>query len=411
MRAPEAPPIEPRHRRSAAPAPRRGFGGRWLPVGVVMAVAAVCAGVYVVDQLTVPPEIAQPDLLSLIPPTPDVPPVLAAPAAVDSAPSAEPEATGPATEEPGSGEGEAASEGSGEQTATGTTRRRVAGNAPGGLPWRSGLVIGTQSEVDRWESFRGRPIDVVHGFTDRSSWEEVESASWILSAWADSPHAIVISQPFWPEGSGGSLSECAGGAYDSHWADYGSALANAGRTDAYTRLAWEFNGDWFEWSATDVTAWKQCYRQVVQAVRSTAPDARFEWNMNAHGSQTSDGDAWKSYPGDDVVDVVGIDPYDHYPTSTTAAEFDEQCRASEGLCSVIDFARAHGKGVGVTEWGVISSGIGDNPLYMEKMHETFLAGADVMEYETYFNESAFSTTLDDGANPQSAEVYRSLWGG
>ncbi|MDN5933797.1 MAG: hypothetical protein L0I24_22450, partial [Pseudonocardia sp.] len=87
------------------------------------------------------------------------------------------------------------------------------------------------------------------------------------------------------------------------------------------------------------------------------------------------------------------------------------CNDSEGLCSVIDFARAHGKGVGVTEWGVISSGIGDNPVYMEKMFETFMAGADVMEYETYFNEENFSTTLDDGANPQSAEVYRNLWGG
>jgi len=402
MLAPEAPPIEPRHRRAVAPAPRRGVGGRWLPVGVVLAVAIVCGGVYVVDQLTIPPQTAEPDLLSLIPPTPDEPVVLAAPAAVDSAPGTE-TATAEAapTEEAGESDGPAT---------TSPTRRRSGGTAPGGLPWRSGLVIGTQSEVDSWQSYRGRPIDVVHGFTERGSWEGVESASWILSAWGDSPHAIVISQPFWPEGSGGSLSECAGGAYDANWARYGSALAAAGRTDAYTRLAWEFNGDWFEWSATDVGAWKQCYRQVVQAVRSTAPDARFEWNMNAHGSQSSDGDAWKAYPGDDVVDVVGIDPYDHYPTSTTAAEFNQQCTDSEGLCSVIDFARAHGKGVGVTEWGVINSGIGDNPVYMEKMFETFTAGADVMEYETYFNEESFSTTLDDGANPQSAEVYRTLWG-
>ncbi|MDN5750960.1 MAG: hypothetical protein L0H64_21040, partial [Pseudonocardia sp.] len=380
----------------------------------------------VIDGWTAPLQAAEPDLLSLSPSTPDLPPVLAAPAATDSAPSTEPASTTEAapTEEAEASDEQAASDGqaasdeatsdegaSDEQAATRPTTRRSTGTAPGGLPWRSGLVIGTQAEVDSWESYRGRPIDVVHGYTDRGSWESIESAGWILSAWADSPHALVISQPFWPEGSGGSLSECASGAYDANWARYGSALAEAGRTDAYTRLAWEFNGDWFEWSATDVGAWKQCYRQVVQAVRTTAPDARFEWNMNAHGSQTSDGDAWKSYPGDDVVDVIGIDAYDHYPASTTAAEFDEQCNASEGLCSVIDFARAHGKGVGVTEWGVISSGIGDNPVYMEKMFETFMAAADVMEYETYFNEENFATTLDDGANPQSAEVYRNLWGG
>lgn len=402
MRVSEAPPIEPKHRRAAPKAsPRRGVGGRWLPVGVVAAVAMVCVGVYVVDQLTVPRP-AEPDLLSLIPPTPDLPPVLTAPAAVDSAPAPEAAAAAPPTEEAEEAE---------EPAATSPTRRRSGGNAPNGLPWRSGLVIGTQDQVDRWESFRGRSVDVVHGFTERGSWEGIESASWILSAWADSPAAIVISQPFWPEGSGGSLSECASGAYDANWARYGSALADAGRTDAYTRLAWEFNGNWFEWSSTDVGAWKECYRQVVQAVHTTAPDARFEWNINAHGSQTSDGDAWKSYPGDDVVDIIGIDPYDHYPASPTASEFDEQCSDSEGLCSVIEFARAHGKGVGVTEWGVINSGVGDNPVYVEKMFETFMAGADVMEYETYFNEADYATTLDDGANPESAEVYRSLWGG
>lgn len=403
MRAPEAPPIEPRHRRAATRAPRRGIGGRWLPVGVVMAVAIVCGGVYVVDQLTVPAQVAEPDLLSLIPPTPDEPVLLAAPAAVDSAPTSEATVAAAApTEE---------AEESAEPAVTSPTRRRSGGTAPSGLPWRSGMFVGTPDEVNAFENFRGRPIDVVHGFTERDSWEGIESASWILDFYASSPADIVISQPFWPVGSGGSLQECADGAYGENWANYGRSLSAAGRTDAYTRLAWEFNGDWFEWSATDVDAWKSCFRQVVQAVRSTAPDARFEWNMNAHGSSTSNGDAWLSYPGDDVVDVVGIDPYDHFPVSRTSQEFDAQCTGREGLCTVIDFARERGKGVGVSEWGVINTGMGDNPVYIEKMYETFAEAADVMEYETYFNEDSVEGDLDGDNNPLSAETYRRLWGG
>ncbi|MBC8091000.1 MAG: hypothetical protein H7Y15_03495, partial [Pseudonocardia sp.] len=63
MRAPALDtPIEPRHRRSAA---RRGTGRRWLPLGVAVAVAIVGAGVYVVDQVSVP-EISEPSLLALI---------------------------------------------------------------------------------------------------------------------------------------------------------------------------------------------------------------------------------------------------------------------------------------------------------------------------------------------------------
>ena len=403
--APET-PIEPRHRRSAA---RRGTGRRWLPLGVAVAVAIVGAGVYSVDQVSVP-EISEPSLLALIPPTPDVPPVVTAPAGGDGAPAVDPNAVPVVAAAPVAPPAPVAV--AVEEPAPAPAPRRSTGGATGGLPWNSGVVVGKPDEVTSWEDYRGRSVDVVHAFTTRDSWENIESASWIMGYYADFPGELVISQPFWPEDSGGSLGECAGGAYDSNWANYGRALVDAGRTDAFTRLAWEFNGDWFEWESTDVEAWKSCFRNVVQAVRSTAPDARFDWNFNAHGSQSSDGDAWLSYPGDEFVDVIGIDAYDHYPASTTAEDFDKQCTDTHGLCTAIDYARGHGKGVGVTEWGVIKSGAGDNPVYIEKMFETFSNAADVMEYETYFNEQEFGNALHaPNQNPASSEAYLSLFGG
>lgn len=283
------------------------------------------------------------------------------------------------------------------------------------LPWSSGIVIGTPSQVTAWESFRGLSVDVVHAFAARSNWQEVESAGWIMGYYKTSAEKLVISQPFWPEGIGGSMSACANGAYDANWRRYGESLTRNGRVaSTTTRLAWEFNGNWFQWSAHNPTEWKACWRKVVTAVRSTAPTAKFEWAMNAHGSQTSGGSAWNSYPGDDVVDVIGIDPYDHYPASRTAAEFDKQCNDSEGLCNVIKVARQRGKTVGVGEWGVAKGGggAGDNPLYIQKMYETFRDGADVMGYETYFNEDAYGNALvNPRQNPQSADKYIALFGG
>jgi hypothetical protein len=372
----------PRHRHRRAPQ------RLWLPVGVVAVVALVGAVVYGVNLLNqqVP---GDPALLSALP---------SQNAAQNTAPPpavAPPSTTAPAvTPKPA------------------PAKAPSAGGGPGrsGLAWQSGIVVGPPSEVKAWEGFRGRTVDVVHGFTERGSWDGVESADWILSDYAKAPVKLVISQPFWPEGSGGSLKACAGGAYDANWARYGKALKAAGRTDAYTRLAWEFNGDWFEWSATDVGAWKQCFRRVVTAVRSTAPGARFEWNMNAHGSQTAGGSAWNAYPGDDVVDVVGIDAYDHYPSSPSAAAFDEQCNDSEGLCNVVKFARKHGKKVGVTEWGVTKDG-GDNPLYIQKMFATFQAAKDVMAYETYFNSGEEGNALvNPSQHPDAAAAYRRLFG-
>ncbi len=286
------------------------------------------------------------------------------------------------------------------------------------LPWPSGITVGTPSAITAWESFRGSAVGAIHAFAARSNWSEVESAGWIMGYYKSSPELLVISQPFWPEGTGGSMSACASGSYDANWKRYGSMLQASGRKDkTVTRLAWEFNGDWFQWSSRNPTEWKACWRKVVTAVRSTAPGAKFEWAMNAHGSQESDGDAWKSYPGDDVVDLVGIDPYDHYPASRTAAEFDEQCNDSEGLCNVIKFARQHGKKVGVGEWGVAKDssngggGAGDNPVYIQKMYETFYAARDVMGYETYFNEEAYGNALvNPRQNPRSADLYVSLFG-
>ena len=405
------PPPRPRRRAAAARPPGRALRAlfapaarRWLPLGVIVAVAAVAAGVYLVDRISVPP---QPSLLAVVPPTPELEPVVLAPAGGDAAPgpaltTGTPTPTPTPEAEPEEAEGEPA-------PARGPSRRT--GDAPAGLAWHSGVVLGSPAERASWEDYRGRRVDVVHAFTARGSWEDVVSAGWIMGYYADFDGLLVISQPFWPEGSGGSLGACADGAYDDRWAEYGRTLVKNGREDAFTRLAWEFNGTWFEWSATDVDDWKSCFRSVVDAVRSTAPEARFEWNFNAHGSQTCDGDAWKCYPGDGYVDVVGIDPYDHHPTSPSAAAFDEQCSDPHGLCTVIDFARDHGKEVGVTEWGVIDSGMGDNPLYMEKMYETFSAASDVMAYETYFNSSEHGTTLDGRDNPESSAVYRELWGG
>lgn len=399
----------PRHGRArhSATAGTSAFSRRvrqlW-PLGIVLSVAMIGSLVLGLHRLgsVADDTVSKPSLLALLPtdppnaPSSEMPPISSAPPEPTATPTTA-AATTTATREKKKATA----------AAPAPAPRRNVGS--GGVPWASGLWVGRPASITEWESFRGRKVDVVNAFAERGSWKEIESVSWIMGYYKDSPSELVISQPFWPEGSGGSLSACASGAYDENWARYGTTLKNSGRTDAYTRLAWEFNGTWFEWSSTDVEAWKDCYRKVVQAVRSTAPGARFEWNMNAHGSSSSDGDAWKSYPGDDVVDIVGIDPYDHYPPSRTEAEFDKQCTGNEGLCTVMDFARKHGKLVGVTEWGVMSAGAGDNPLYIEKMYETFLANKDVMAYETYFSSAEHGSALI-GQNPKSAAAYKSLWG-
>ncbi|WP_336502393.1 glycoside hydrolase family 26 protein [Candidatus Frankia alpina] len=215
----------------------------------------------------------------------------------------------------------------------------------------SGVSAGSMTQVRAWESFRGSPVNAVLTFSDRSSWQTMTSP-WVGSGpekFSTFNGTWIISQPFFPTG-GGDMNSCASGAYSSHWADFGRWLVNKGRPASIIRLAWEFNGNWFPWSVskTSATTWVSCFRQVVGAIRSTDPQARIDWALNAHS-----GGAWSVYPGDQYLDIIGVDSYDQWPASTTDAAFATQRAEATGLCSVIAFARQHGKQFSVPEWGLV----------------------------------------------------------
>lgn len=129
----------------------------------------------------------------------------------------------------------------------------------------------------------------------------------------------------------------------------------------------------------------------------------------AHGAHRCD-------PGDDYVDFVGIEAFDMYPPLRDEAAWDARCASPTGLCSVIEFAREHGKQVGIAEWGVIScgeNGGGDNPFFVQKMFETFAANSDIMGFESYFEDTTdgvCSALLHGTENPEASARYRGLYG-
>jgi hypothetical protein len=289
-----------------------------------------------------------------------------------------------------------------------------------GLPWMSG--VHPSNELAPYLSFgawRGRPIDVAVVFTIRDSgWDTMVKPSWPVDMFKTFAGKLVISQPTFPEGQG-SNAECATGAYDQHWKDFGTFLVQNNRADSIVRLGWEFNGTYMYWHAdASGNDFKTCYQKIVTAIRSTDPKVEMDWTINAHNSPVpSSGNPFDAYPGDAYVDFVGIDAYDHYPASKDQATFDKQCNTENGLCYFMNFARQHGKKVGVGEWAVAScsgDGGGDNPFYITAMHAIFVANQDVMGYESYYHDpmpnNVCSTIEDGGQNPKSAAVYKQLWG-
>jgi hypothetical protein len=288
-----------------------------------------------------------------------------------------------------------------------------------GLPWPSGTNVRDSARLESFRVFRGSAADVALVLTDYSTWAGVTQPDALLAEFSGFAGRLVVAQPFWPYEIDGSLAECAAGDYDAHWTRFGETLSAHGRGDSIVRLAWQFNGDDVPWAATSAGTWIACYRRVTGAIREAAPRVWMDWSMNAHGtSQPAGGDAFDVYPGDEFVDVVGIDAYDMTPSSPDRAAWDAQCNGKQGLCQVVDFARAHGKRVGVGQWAVVTcNGFGDaggdNPFFVEKMHEAFTTNADVMAYETYYNDPnprEFCTSLFEPVEaPRAAARYAELF--
>ena len=302
---------------------------------------------------------------------------------------------------------------------------------PPRAPARIGVFRGTDpGEVKRFEAWAGRPVDYVIDYSTRSSWADIADPELLIDAWRGTGYRVVQGLAMLPmDDDSATIENGAGGEYDHYFRDLARNLVNGGQADAVLRVGWEFNLGGSRWGTDDPTAWVAYYRNIVGSMRSV-PGQRFQfdWNVNNGNNPV---DAVDYYPGDDVVDYVGIDAYDQSWTSGTypyPSGCDQACRVtrqdrawfrdilggSRGLMFWAKFAADHGRPVSLPEWGLWERpdghGGGDDPGYIRRMHD-FITGHDVA-YAAYFEYSAEDGThmLSDGTFPQSAAVYRQLFG-
>ena len=171
--------------------------------------------------------------------------------------------------------------------------------------------------------------------------------------------------------------------------------------DTVIVLGWEMNGiTYTHRCGPDPEAWKQYWNRIVTTMRSV-PGQKFRFDFTP--TRGRDAVPWtQCYPGDDTVDIIGMDSYDQ-PSGLT---FDQQIEEPLGLQEHVDFAKAHGKPISYPEWGLFRNG--DNSEYMRRM----LAWMD--EHKPLYN------TVTDycphgvwqcADNPKSSEVYRSVLSG
>jgi hypothetical protein len=285
----------------------------------------------------------------------------------------------------------------------------------------------TSAPIPDYEKWLGRPISyaltfVGGGSTDTSPWDYIDNPGWYCSQWASTKYTPIMSTTILPTGNL-SLEAGARGDYNAHWKNFAQVLVDRGCADSVVRLGWEFNGGWYNWAAQGKEAsYAEYWRQIVTSMRSVpGQQFKFDWCPNASSSTAVN--IPLAYPGDNYVDIIGLDAYDQsYVHTSYADRWNDQLNYAYGIQWQKKFATEHGKQISFPEWGVVHrydyvelSGE-DNPYYIQKMYDWMNAlpasGPGSLAYHAYFEVDA-----SDGAHrlmlgqfPNSAAMFKKLFG-
>ena len=276
-----------------------------------------------------------------------------------------------------------------------------------------GADRGGVDRIEGFESWLGVSVSVGRAYLPGNSWTDLQGPDWALDPWTawrsvepgrllvlNVPMVAPNEPPLDDEQAARLLRRGAGGGYDNHFRALAQRLVRRQAGDTVIVLGWEMNGTTYSGRcAPDPAAWKRYWRQIVTVMRGVSGQ-RFRFDFApARGAHLI---PWTScYPGDDVVDIVGMDSYDQEPGRT----FSDFVTQPYGLQAHADFAAAHGKPMSFPEWGLYDHG--DNPSYVCAMH-SWLTTHDVV-YQTISDYCPHGVWRCP-SNPQASRAYREAFG-
>jgi Glycosyl hydrolase family 26 len=268
-----------------------------------------------------------------------------------------------------------------------------------------GVYRGAVPDITRiqdYEAFLGMPagttVDFVLAFmADDPSWPQFGAAilqsrtngpagSHSAAEWAPllDSRRLVLAVPACCQGS--SWADEAAGVNDVHWAALAYMLVNGGLGSCVLRIAREFTGSWYPWTVNpgNAAAFQAGYARIVSTMRDAGFTGQFMWNPYlGQGTMGPNLGAENCWPGDSVVDVIGIDFYDGgYPAGEMVRTADQQRAAWaklrdqwDGLSGWVHFAKdLKHKPLAYPEWGLRLwndngkyMGGGDNALLVTEM--------------------------------------------
>jgi hypothetical protein len=269
-------------------------------------------------------------------------------------------------------------------------------------------AVGREVTLQAWEKWLKQEPSSVLGvdFYAQTTWDDYFRLSWVPGIWKklNPKRNVVWSVPLTVKGT--RLGEVASGAHDAEFEAAARAISEA-QPRAIIRLGWEMNLDSVAWFAKGQEAdYIAAFRRVVGIFRRYSADFKYDW---CPGWGPQDDPADLAYPGDDVVDYIGLDVYDFkYEGSVEERWNTHYMKASFGLEWQRDFAARHGKLMSFPEWGV--GNFGDNPFFIQQMHDWFVKNDRNIAYAAYFDVNGlWPTQIDNEQFPESQKLFRTLF--
>ncbi|MFH9548871.1 glycoside hydrolase family 26 protein [Streptomyces sp. NPDC017435] len=268
------------------------------------------------------------------------------------------------------------------------------------------------AQLSEW--LDGAELRVGHTYLPGDRWSNIEGPPGFLDVWADwrlekDDRMLVLNVPMLERNEERVpddevrelLRQGAAGDFDHHFRALAERLVALKVPDTVIVLGWEMNGiTYTHRCGPDPEAWKEYWDRIVSTMRSV-PGQEFRFDFTP--TRGKDAVPWtQCYPGDDTVDIIGMDSYDQ----PTGLSFDEQVNEPYGLQAHVDFARIHGKPISYPEWGLFRNG--DNTAYMRRMIGWMDEHAPLYNTVTDYCPHGVWQCRQ---NPRSSEVYRSLLSG
>jgi beta-mannanase len=226
-----------------------------------------------------------------------------------------------------------------------------------------------------------------------------------------------------------TLAQLANGDFDAHYQFVADNLvsAYAGRYSTITiRLGWEMNLTGWAWSCVPNSAtYVAAFRRAANILKSKPGlNVKIDWNPGYGAHQVMNIEP--CYPGDDVVDIIGLDVYEafnDYNIANHQVRWQWMIKGNIGLYWLRSFAQKHNKPVSFPEWatgnkidtsGNILGGAGDNPYFIEQMY--YWMQNNETTYQGYWNKDSggVGCRLDDGNGyqtlfPNTAAKFKELF--